>query len=238
MRSPRCFRIHASRDVCSLSPMASTITSAPARHLHRLGDLPAVLVGIAGNHVVLVPRTADGDLAPLGVAHRHAPARRASLDALEHRHVVLAARRCSRRAAARCALGPITAIERSRAGSSGSTFALVLQQRDGLPGGLQGERAVRLAADQPLGRLRIDVRVVEQPHPELPAAASGATSSSSSDFLQRALAHQVRRGGGSSRARAARCSRRPARPARRPPSCRAATWWPCVSGRSLSSQMA
>ena len=61
----------------------------------RLGDLPAILFRIAGHHRIDIPASADGDLAALAVEHLDMLAD-FGLDAVEHRDVVLAARRCNR----------------------------------------------------------------------------------------------------------------------------------------------
>src|ERR1022692_4847078 len=116
-RSPMCTKDQASREVCSLPPMASTITSAlfatltassrpgfargllvaadgehdhigPFRHFDGFGNLAAIFGGIAGDHFILHPGAADGDLAAFAVEHFGADTDPGP-DAIEHRDVML-----------------------------------------------------------------------------------------------------------------------------------------------------
>ena len=87
-RSPMCLSDQASRDVCSLPPIASTITSACFATLTASAICRRSSAGSLGITSSCVPRAADGDLAAFAVDHLRAVADPRS-DAIEHRDLVL-----------------------------------------------------------------------------------------------------------------------------------------------------
>ena len=121
---------------------------------------------MAGCHRILVPGTADGDLAAFAVGHLH-PVADLRTDAFEQRGVKF-------RAAAVAA--EQFAIRIRPDDRNGFDFARierhqiirVFEQRDGLARRLQREFAVRFAADNPLGFVGIHIRIIEQSQLELP----------------------------------------------------------------------
>ena len=90
-----CLSAQASREVCSLPPMASTITSACLATFTASAICLRSSSGIARHDFVLIPGAADGDLAAFAVEHLDTAAG-LRLDAFEHGDVVLWACRCSR----------------------------------------------------------------------------------------------------------------------------------------------
>ena len=136
------------------------------RHLHCLGNRLPVLHRIARHNLILIPRSANGDLATLAVEHLHLLAN-LRLDAVQHRDIVL-------RHAAVSAQQPAIRVRSNH--SDGLDLAhvkrrkavFVLQQRDRLMRCRQRQPAMLVTTNHALRLCRIDIRIVEQPHLKLP----------------------------------------------------------------------
>ena len=109
-------------------------------HLHRLGDLATVLVGVARDDDVLGPRAADGDLAAFRVDDLRGVAD-ACRDARENRlvvgrHTAIAAEQAAVRVRPDDGdRAELSEIEREE-------VAVVPEQRDGLARGVERELAI------------------------------------------------------------------------------------------------
>ena len=79
VRSPMCCRFQASREVCSLPPMARTMTSAFFATSTASAIWRRSSSGSLGTTAVLVPGAADGDLAAFAVEHLRAARRLSAL---------------------------------------------------------------------------------------------------------------------------------------------------------------
>ena len=132
-----CCSDQASREVCSLPPIASTMTPALFGHFDGFGNLLAILLGITWNDFVLVPVAADRDLAAFAVKHLGFLAGFFT-DTFEHRDLLLrpaavAAQQRAIRVGTNDGDGlDLPEIERSQ-------VVLVLQQSDGFMRGRQRE---------------------------------------------------------------------------------------------------
>jgi len=136
-------------------------------HGGRLADAAAILLRVGRRHLVLLPGPADGDLAALVIEDLDI-GRRPHADALEDGVDV---DRLAAVAAEHHAVGV-----RSDDGDAAHPVlverqdtAFVLQQRDGLPRRLERQGAMERVVYDPLGLVRVDVRIVEQPQEELRA---------------------------------------------------------------------
>ena len=157
------------------------------RHLHRFRDQLCVILGITRRDRVLLPRAPHGDLAALRIGDLD-PVAHFRPDASQHRGVErgLAAIAAQQHA--------VTVRPNDRKGANllriqRREAAIVLEQRDGLSRRLQSDGAIRLAAHHPLRLVRIHIRVLEQPHPELPQQ-HGRDQFVEFGLLQHAFAHQ------------------------------------------------
>ena len=169
--------------------MASTIDVGLLGDFDGLGDLLAVLGRIAGRHFVLAARSRRlRDLAAFAVEHVHAVAD-LGLDAVEHGDVVLGhAAVAAEQAAVGVRADDGDGLELRRV--ERREVAVVLEQRDRLARGLQRQLAMRVAADDALGLVGIDVRIVEQAQLEFPEQHR-RDQLVELRFLQHALADQL-----------------------------------------------